>query len=237
MSAVTAGSEQLWEMENELRYPRRVPGSAHGAAWGAGWEWTGVHTGTLSPRAEGPQDGSKGDGSVWVRFSCPRHCGAGLPGGALGSGLIPRDHSQGLLPRSHPERDNSPPHPPAAAARSSSAPGWDFFAVKCEKDPETRQFPRERGALHGILVCVPTIHCCSSEQFIQKEIGKRRSSINGTDREWEETENSASCQVSEWAEHQLTQSSPGRGAALGVNGTIFHFLGKKIRLLVKMFLW
>lgn len=85
------------------------------------------------------------------------------------------------------------------------------------------------------LVCVPSTHCCLSEQFCvtQQFIHgdkKRSSSSNGTDREpgnRREIENSASCQVGERAEHQLTQSSPGRGAALGVNGTIFHFLGGK----------
>lgn len=39
--------------------------------------------------------------------------------------------------------------------------------------------------------------------------------------------NSAFCQVGEGAEDELTQSSPGRGAARGVNGAISHFLGEK----------
>lgn len=94
MSAVTAGSEQLWDMNNELRYPRRVPWSSLGCRVGMDRSphWNVV------PRAEGPQDGSKGDGRVWVRFSCPRHCGAGLPGAAPGSGLIPGTIPRGCFP-------------------------------------------------------------------------------------------------------------------------------------------
>lgn len=85
-----------------------------------------------------------------------------------------------------------------------------------------------------ILVCASTIHYFCSEQFrgaqhfMNKEKKKGAAAaimaLTGNGRKME---NSAFCQAGEWAEHQLAQSSPGRGAAQGVNGTIFHFLGKE----------